>query len=247
MIGFRVMAVRQRAKWAEQLAEQLRCGITWDTERNVWHTGRRALMDAAEAGHEWVCVVQDDVILTRWFTPKILSEALSHVEGRPVGWYTGEAARTRHPMLVVGHELAEESGAGWVQYTGPVWGPAITIPTADVEWVVQAGDRNAAKGYDTKIQNAYKRRGVDAWYASPSLLDHRPVSENPSMFSNRTGDRRVLAMGEPRDWGKVQQVSKADLYPWVTVGDGKRSARVRRGTSKWKKLMQRKGWHEQAV
>lgn len=244
-VSYQIMAVPERAEWANALAKKLRCGVTWDETRNVWDTGRRALLSHGDT--DWHVVVQDDVLLSEHFTKTTIRQALAHVpEHTPVAFYTGAAARSRHPQIVVAHKVAAETGAGWVTYRGPVWGPAVAVPTADVEQIVNHGDRDISKGYDTKIMNAY--RGIwraDCWYTSPSLVDHRPVSENPSAISasGRTADRRVLALGEPRDWTVAQSADRAVLYPWVWMTDGRRTMHVRQGTHKHGRLVQ-KGWEQ---
>ena len=224
-VGYRIMAVKERAEWADELSERFDCGVTWDTERQVWETGRRALVDASLDDDEadWVVVIQDDSLIGPEFSRSVVAEALRWVdEPRPVAFYTGDAGRFRRPEIIAGHDLAEQRGAGWVEAVGPVWGPVVAIPTDHIEALVSYADRNTAKGYDTKIMNYWRSQRTDCWYTSPSLVDHRPVSENPSAISasNRTANRQAYKVGVHRDWGLVQRCDAASLRPWVWMTDG---------------------------
>ena len=244
-VSWQIMAVPERKPWALELADMFDCDVTWDEKREVWDTGRRALL--AGTG-DWVVVVQDDALINpQWFNPQIVEEALRWVDTpRPVAFYTGEAGRRAQPSIIAGHDLAQTNNVGWVEYFGPIWGPAVAIPTEHVEELVWYADRNTAKGYDTKIMNYWKSRKVDCWYTSPSLVEHRPVHENPSAISatNRTANRQAYEHGPPRGWGRVQECSPEILHPWVWMTDGRRRSKVRRGTLKWTRLRDR-NWDEE--
>lgn len=184
------MAHPARRAFVGEMAELLpEATVVWDRKNDRWDTGRRALLshDPAARFH---LVVQDDAILCRDFVAG--AELVASVAGdRPVALYTGKTrpyAETITPVV----RRAIRTRTPWLATRGPLWGVAIILPTKDIAEVVGWGDTHLTfPNYDRRIGTYYASRGIDCWYTIPSLVDHRPVAENPSLIYGRTGNRRA--------------------------------------------------------
>jgi hypothetical protein len=79
-------------------------------------------------------------------------------------------------------------------------------------------DQMLRPNYDLRISAFYEERRIDCWYTVPSLVEHRPVKENPSLVKMRTGSRQAWVFEEdpaPTDWrGTVVRRGQTD-YPEI--------------------------------
>jgi hypothetical protein len=190
VLSVAVMAHPSRSAFVETLVPELPgAEVVWDEKNDRWDTGRRSLLayDPRASHH---VVVQDDAILCRDFLGGV--EAAAAVAGEsPIGLYTGRVRPHQNTITpTVRRALAQ--GAPFMVAPGPYWGVALVIPTAHIDELVAWGDGNPTiLNYDRRIAAWYEQQAVECWYTVPSLVDHRPVDENPSLISGRVGNRRA--------------------------------------------------------
>lgn len=234
-VAFQVMAHPKRAAWAEEIAAELDCPITWDQVGHAWDTGKRALRDGAETGADNVCVIQDDVILSEGLRESV--EALvQHTGHHPVGLYAGESPRT---TAALAHCVGP-----WYAAAGPIYGPGLVIPTHDIEAIIKFGDKKQMTSYDTRINHFYTQKRIWCYYTVPSLVQHR--TGHGSLIRRNGRDRTAPTFGSGLgvDWSVEPQVlDHQRLYPRVEVTKDGRKKVVRQGTKAWK-MAQRAGWVE---
>lgn len=191
MLSVAVMAHPSRAAFVEELTPQLPgAEVVWDERNDRWDTGRRSLLayDSRASHH---VVVQDDAILCTDFLAGV-EAAVAFSGENPVGLYTGRV-RPHQATITPAVKGALAAGAPFLVAPGPYWGVALAIPTAHIDELVAWGDENPQiKNYDRRIGAWYDRvKSLECWYTVPSLVDHRPVKENPSLVKGRIGNRRA--------------------------------------------------------
>lgn len=187
-----IMGHPARQTWIDQLAAKLpEASVVLDTRNDLWHTGRRALLDHhRDATHH--LIVQDDALICADLIAAC--EAICRVvRDRPISLYTGTGKVAQHQGVVrPAFQEARRRRSAWVTMYGPIWGVALVIPTKDIPHIVELGDRRRSRiGYDQRIGHYYRKAGLECWYTVPSLVDHRPVQENPSLLKARNGNRRA--------------------------------------------------------
>jgi len=187
-VSVAVMAHPKRRRFVEELLPRLdrEAEVVWDRENDRWETGRRSLMafDSSATHH---LVIQDDAIPCRDLVAGT-EEAVKFSGERPLGLYVSWA--TGHVASAV--RRARDGESSWLQMEGPWWGPAVVIPTAQIPELVEWGDKRPdIANYDRRITRFYGFRRVECWYSLPSLVDHRPGDENPSLVEGRTATNRV--------------------------------------------------------
>jgi hypothetical protein len=190
-ISVAVMAHPSRRRFVDELTEALDrpAEVVWDRHNDRWDTGRRSLLaHDPDATHH--LVVQDDAIVCRDLVAG-LERAVEFSGDRPVGLYVGKVKP--HPEKVAREfRRARDAGSTWLQMEGPTWGVGLVLPTGHIDEIVAYGDRERAiDNYDSKIKWFYHHQAIPCWYTVPSLVDHRPVAENPSLIDGRTGNRRA--------------------------------------------------------
>lgn len=188
MISVAIMAHPSRQTWADALGEQLDAPVVYDTDGVEWHTGRRALLEH-DPGAEWHVVVQDDALICDEFT-RAVETILEHVDGQPVGLYVG-TVRPQRFLVERALAAAQRAGLRWIDWEGPKWGVAVAIPTGQIPALVADADLDPHPHYDARLRRHYKRSGITCRYPVPSLVDHRPRSENPSLICKENADRRA--------------------------------------------------------
>ena len=177
-----VMAHPSRAGWAQELASQLGCDIVWDERSSVWDTARRAwLAYDPDATHH--IVIQDDAVLSKDF--RAAARNAAHYAGnRPVSFYLG-GVRPRLSHSTKQLAAARSAGRSWVDMRGPQWAVAVMLPTADIEPMVDYGNRHPHLTDDDAIMEMfYHRQRRRCWYTVPSLVDHR-ADDNPTLIADR--------------------------------------------------------------
>lgn len=181
-----------RQKFITQLHREMPdAEVVMDRENDRWETGRRALL-AYDPNASHHCITQDDAILCRDYTETV--EVVAEAAGeRPVGLYVG-SPRPHADVVLTAMKRAKREKLPWIEMAGPWWGVAIIIPTSAMPELVEWGDLNPRiKNYDRRVSRYFEKLGIDCWYTVPSLVDHRPVAQNPSLIKGRTGDRRAYS------------------------------------------------------
>lgn len=221
MISVSIMAHPSRRAFVDALLPQLPgAEVVYDTCGDRWDTGRRSLLAHVGTGSDWALTVQDDALLCRNFLPGV-ERAIKSVPGdHPVSLYIG-SVRPHQQTIAPAVREARRTRTPWLVTAGPYWGVAILVPTAHIPEIVEWGDRHPAiRNYDRRIEAFYTARNIDCWYALPSLVDHRPVDENPSLIKGRNGNRRAHYFIGPRsplaiNWRKPpltpEQARRSDL------------------------------------
>lgn len=204
MISAAIMAHPSREHFVAELAEQLpEAEIVWDRHNDRWETGARSLR-AFDPAAEHHLVLQDDGVPCADLLTAAERAAKAAGE-RPVALYTGRVRphqRTINPAV----RQARTEGRPWIAAPGPYWGVGLVIPTAHIEELTWWGDNHAEiSNYDRRIAAWYAEQEIDCWYTVPSLVNHRPVAENPSLVKGRTGNRTAhwfINGGDPLaiDW-----------------------------------------------
>jgi hypothetical protein len=187
-----IMAHPRRRRWIEPLRQQLPMAETiFDERNNIWDTGRRCLLSGLESlSSTHHMIIQDDAILHPNLVDEVL-RAIDVVTTEPISLYTGRA-RPRSKFVEPAVKLAKEIDARWIVMSGPWWGVGIVLPKRDIPGIIARGDRMSIINYDLRIAKFYEDEKRDCWYTSPSLVEHRPVEENPSLaHRSRTGRRQA--------------------------------------------------------
>lgn len=189
-LGVAVMGHPMRQHFIDALLRQLPdAAVVLDQRGDRWDTGRRSLLafDPAATHH---LVIQDDAIPCRDLVT-VTERAVKAAGEHPVSLYTGKVRP--HELTVTAAVIeARRRRTPWIAGRGPYWGVGLVIPTAHIPELVEFCDRlQAVRNYDRRIEAFYTRKRIDCWYTVPSLVDHRPVAENPSLVAGRTANRRA--------------------------------------------------------
>lgn len=177
------MAHPSRELWARGLAKTLGGQVVWDERQNVWDTGRRSLLTAAEAG-DYALVVQDDAILAPDFLEAV-EQTILRWSSHPISYYAGTRARGAV-------NRARRRWKVYMREPGPRWGVAVLTPSDVVDDLISYCDEMDQPNYDLRMMDFWQSRKVDCVYTVPSLANHRPVAENPSLANDeRTASRQA--------------------------------------------------------
>jgi hypothetical protein len=195
VLSFTVMAHEKRKEWAEEIAAEIGCDITWDRRNDRHDTGARAI-EAYNPKATHHVVVQDDALLCGDFV-NTLTEACRYAHPfAPLGLYHGGkgGARSAH---VVAHNHAVDAGARWLIRKGPIWGPGIVYPVATIPDLLKYFKTSAVQNYDRRVMRYYQSVEQDCWYTVPSLVDHR-TEENPSLCGHDLPNRHARLFAGPQ-------------------------------------------------
>jgi hypothetical protein len=199
-VSFAVMAHEDRRGYVDELRAQLPAGtrVEWDENRDRWDTGRRALL-AFDLAAEWHVVVQDDAVLCVDFVGQARA-ALAELGERPgpVSFYAGATNLVWETSTANAMVRARRAGARWIEGSGPWWGPALAIRTADLPELIERCDKMTDDAaYDRRVGRYFRWLKRPCLYTVPSLVNHR---DGPSLIWNgrapRTWSRRA-AYHEP--------------------------------------------------
>jgi hypothetical protein len=232
-VAFRVMAHPKRASWAEEIAAELDCPIIWDEVNHAWDTGKRALL--AGAGADYVCVIQDDVILSDGLRSSV-EAMVQFAAGHPIDLYAHES-----PMTIAAQT---HCNGPWYAAAGPKYGPGVVIPTKDLDAIIRFGDGMRMVSYDTRLYQYYRQKRVWCFYTNPSLVQHR--SGHGSLIRRNARDRTAPTFGSGvgLDWSFEPPVlDNATLHPRVVMRKDGRQKVVRHGTKNWQ-MAKRAGWDQ---
>lgn len=186
-----IMAHPSRRRFVDLLFLGLdkEASVIWDRCNDRWETGRRSLLEHDPAA-DYHMVIQDDAVPCRDLVAGA-TEAAAVAGEHPLGLYIGRV-RPHRETVTPAVEAAIKNGDRWFRHEGPWWGVAIVIPVAHIEEIVKWGDdRPDVKNYDRRISRWYGEQRIECWYTIPSLVDHRPVNENPSLIKGRIGNRQA--------------------------------------------------------
>lgn len=249
MLSQSIMGHPSRQKFIDALTRRLPdAEVVLDRENDRWETGRRALLTHVDTGSDHALIVQDDAILCRNFVRSCEVVAEAAGTERPVALYTGKV-RPHQFTVTPAVRHARLSGIPWLEMAGPWWGVAIILPTAHIPAIVEWGDENASiRNYDRRISAWYERQGVMCWYTVPSLVDHRPVAENPSLIAGRDGNRRAHWFVGEEDSGLGIDWSKPPLRLGTSFAHRKtgRHRLVPTGSPRHRRLTEHPAWEEAA-
>lgn len=214
-----VMAHPDRSTWAEGLAEGLGAEIVWDRGKGEWDTGSRALR--AAGSEPYVLVLQDDAVPCTDVLVHLTRAAAHMPTVYPISLYYGLPVPHPEKVEYLAHRAAEK-GSPWIRGPGPWWGVGLFMPAGFAKAAAVWGDKNEGLPYDERLARFSKISGQEWLYLFPSLVDHRPVYESPSIYENRRRNRRaVWFQDEPRhDFSK----------PPIAFSDGVRFQHARTGT-----------------
>jgi hypothetical protein len=190
------MAHQKRARWAEELAEQLGCDITWDQKSDRHDTGLRAI-NAYKQGVTHHCVVQDDAILADNFKENIEELIKYTPKEAPIGLYYGAKGNQRSAH-VQAHEQAMKHNASWLIRKGPIWGPGIIYPVKTIHRLNEFYKNSPVQNYDRRVMHFYQSINQKCWYTIPSLVDHR-TEDNPSLCGHNKEGRQARVFGPQSD------------------------------------------------
>ena len=208
-----LMAYPSRRLWVDQLLAQLGdIPVALDRFSIEWDTARRAML-AHDPEADYHLVIQDDALVCRDLLAGV-ERALRFAGGRPVSFYTG-TVRPYADDVAAAIDYAIRQGASWVSWPGPWWGVAVAYPVADIPAIIAAADRwRSTLEYDQKVARWYRNEGRQCLYSVPSLVDHRPMRENPSLLGGRE-DRRahrwIGAEASALDIGWTERIASAAL------------------------------------
>lgn len=211
MISYAVMAHPDRERYVADVIAQLprpQTTVVWDTDNDVWDTGRRAILAGGDFPSERHCVIQDDAVIADSFHEEH-KRLLAHVPpDAPVSHYMGRS-RTEPHRFDMRHlvTMAGIRSASFAVFPGPWWGVAVTYPADYLAAVVDHGDRLDLANYDHRVAHYFQSVGVDCWYPVPSTVNHR---RGPSL-TGRNGRRTAAAyQPRPRSW-RGRHVTVDDL------------------------------------
>lgn len=193
------MAHPSRRVFVDELTERLDrdAEVVWDRKGDEWDTGSRALLAFdPDATHH--LVIQDDAIPCQDLVAGT-ERAAELTHGHPLGLYVGRV-RPNYQVVGAAVDRGKRDGATWLAMEGPWWGVALAIPTAHIRELVRWVDEHPEPWntglhrvleYDKRIAKWYLAQKLLCWYTLPSLVDHRPEAENPTLLPFHRGDRRA--------------------------------------------------------
>jgi hypothetical protein len=187
-----VMAHPNRKEWALELQKQLNAHIEWDNGISVWETAKRAWLSYdPQATHH--LVIQDDAIISQDLieTLELAIKERFHDIITPCTIAYKMNSRDR-----IEYERLYRHKQKWFTTQMNLSGVAIIVPTDMIEEMVEYCDTLPIKDDDKKILQFAKHRQMAIYNTVPSLVDHRPPHENPSLISNHDlktrGNRQAL-------------------------------------------------------
>lgn len=185
-----IMGHPKRMEFIEELKEELPgVPVILDEKNDRWDTGSRSLL-AYEPDATHHVVVQDDAILCKDFLEGCEAVA-RYAPRKPVCLYIGKVrphAQTVSPAV----QHVRDTGGAFLEMDGPWWGVAVIVPTIFIPKLCQWGaTRKHIANYDKRMARWFYLQKIKCLYTVPSLVDHRPVDENPSLVAGRNGNRRA--------------------------------------------------------
>lgn len=190
-LSIAVMAHPRRKLFVRDLLARLdvKATVVWDERNDRWDTGRRSLLayDPAVSHH---LVIQDDALPCSDLRASLL-RALEVVPDAPISLYLGRQ-RPHAETFADAIRRAEQSRARWIVGRELCWGVALCFPTRIIRPMVEFCDEKPhVRNYDRRLSVWLETNGIRTFYTVPSLVDHRPEKENPSLVPGRRGASRI--------------------------------------------------------
>jgi hypothetical protein len=191
-----ITAHPKRMRWVPGLLNLLRqhvadpelLSVTMDQRNDRWETASRAMRWGAQTGASHLLMVQDDATITPSLVPGC-APIIEVADNLPTCLYVGKV-RPRMGLVTRAVEAAEDFTL--LHGPGPWWAQALLLPTDRLEHVVKFGSNYLQSGnIDHRIEHGFRRIGRECLYTVPSLVDHRPEHENPSLVPGRVAPGRV--------------------------------------------------------
>lgn len=203
-----VMAHPDRCLRVNALRNSLGIGplaVSWDLEgppardpERIWRNARAA-WSMYDPGAAWHLLLQDDAIPAPHLMAA-LPRALAHVPcPSVVSLYIG----TGRPIPGVWHSLArraDEAGASWIVGPMVMWGVGLAVPTHLIPEMLLHGDRQYGIADDQRVSRWAKRRGLEAWFPWPSLVNHPDGESLINHGPGRTARRFLGGDARQVDW-----------------------------------------------
>jgi len=222
--------------------------IVWDEHDDVIDTGRRCLQaHDPKASHH--LIIQDDAVPCADLfagVEKLISQR-PETFVQPLSLYVGKV-RPHTAQAVRNMTMARRERRSLMAMAGPLWGVCLVIPTDHLPALIGFYDRQGLRGYDSRIGAYYK--GRQCLYTVPSLVEHRSVTENPSLFPGRGGNRQAW-------WFHGRDRSALDIEwtePWARVIDRhivtfvqrrtRQTRRVAVGSPLYRRLVKASEWEQ---
>jgi hypothetical protein len=190
-VSVAIMAHPKRAHFVTELQNQLpEAEVVWDRENSRWETGRRSLLAFdPDASHH--VVVQDDGVLCRNFMAGV-ERLTERVPDSPISLYTGRTRPFGKPVREA-VQRTKMKRLSWLVLDELYWGVGVVLPVPLIQDMIAWHDiaNIQIPNYDSKMSWYFRHVGVRTYYPQPSLIDHRDVSENPSLVPGRFARGRV--------------------------------------------------------
>lgn len=165
----------------------------WPNCRRAWELGLEMKTDAP-----YHAVIQDDAVVCQRFYERaegVLEQVGVHerifrrkgmCDELAVNFYFGR----RPKLLRIG---AESMRKGYWMFYNVCWGVAICLRREWVREMVEFCDRLDMPQDDERITRYLRSKGRHTYFPVPSLVDHRPSSEVPSLVGDPGANRRAYA------------------------------------------------------
>ena len=178
-VGIAVCGHVARREWALELSRSLSAPVALDDgSLGSLPNHDRAWSLAADQGHAWSLVLEDDAVLATDFVARA-TQALEAVPAiGAVSFYLGGGQPRPNTAREAVHR-AVRLGASWVRSPSAYWGVALALPTQHVHPMLQHVQRSALP-YDTRFGTYLCAYRMPCFYTVPSLVDHRDA---PSLIT----------------------------------------------------------------
>lgn len=179
----------------QDLGQQV--GVIWDEKEDIWDTHQRA-WEAVDRNATHGLVLQDDAIPCIDFLDGA-QRALDYYSDKVVSFYFGNASN--HPKIMRAVQRAEEAEASWIFSTGTWWGPAIAIPTDQIDQMLTFC-KGRRESYDRRLAIWCGVTERIVYYTWPSLVEHfdAPSLVNPGRRPGRKAMRFLEPPLSAEDW-----------------------------------------------
>lgn len=207
-ISVSIMAHPDRTLRVNALRNALSIGpipTAWDLEgpprrdpERLWRNARAAWM-MYDPGCAWHLLLQDDALPAAHLMAA-LPKALENVRcPSVVSLYIGSG----RPAPGVWYDLArraDAAGASWVVGPMVMWGVALALPTHLIPEMLAWGDRQHRLTDDMRVGKWAKRRGLEAWFPWPSLVNHPDGESLVGHGAGRTARKFLDGDARKVDW-----------------------------------------------
>lgn len=170
-----VMASRDREHYFEYLRNELGdVPFSIDEPKGkpghigIWKNCKRA-WQMHDKTSDWAITIQDDALLSKDF----LKSAIDFIVNNPNPAYQFYWGNDYEPT-------EQDIAKGFVKRE-MAWGVAICLRTDLIDEMIRFGNGYFAWQDDVKIKYFLKSKGIKTLFPIPCLVDHRKLSENPTL------------------------------------------------------------------